>query len=795
MRKITIWSLVILTVILSWGIGSPRAGEISLTYRFEEPRVESAGNQFSRIFFSSTVQAGKAGEPTFPFRGATILLPPGEAVSHCRIERREWTRIEGEVLLHPRQYPVPGFESDRGESRFLYRGSVYQGEEWIHPPLSDFRTQYLRGHAIAVGSFSPVAFRPSTREAGYYRSIRVILTTAPRAESSRALGLLRTDPETLARVRELIDNPRDLSRYDLFRPGLSAGADDYRYLIIPPALFAGDFIPLRDFYQRRGMRCQIMTVEDIETSYSGIDTPEKIRNAIFHQYTNYGITHVLLGGDGDGMPGDPMLVPYRGLYAAVQSSGLYEDPDIPADLYYAALDGDWNTDADTLWGEPGEEDFFSEISIGRACVDSADEIEAFINKTTIYQESPVSPQARRALMLGEQLWSNPLTYGGDELDQLIDTCTAYGFSTDGIPPDFDITKHYNRDGDYWDKTSVFSEVNAGTHWLCHAGHCNAGYAMHLYKRDVTDLNFTNDGLTAGFPIVYSYGCYTGAFDVNDCIAEEMVTIDHFAVAFLGNSRFGWFTEGTTNGPSHHFQREFVDAMFSEGYTTLGGANQRSKDETVPFVDLPDEYEPGAHRWCFYCLNLLGDPALDAWTDTPSSMSVNHAPVINPGDTMFAVETDAGAATGSLYWKGISYACGTCGGDGHILLHLDTTIPPAVDSLELTVTAHNRLVYRDTILVDDTVGEEGPSPRLVLLQNVPNPFNPVTVIRYSLEREGPVDLRVYDVAGREVDCLVKGTRSGGFHTVTWRPRALASGIYFYVLRTERERISRKAVLLR
>ena len=70
---------------------------------------------------------------------------------------------------------------------------------------------------------------------------------------------------------------------------------------------------------------------------------------------NHGITRVLLGGDANGAPGDPKIVPCRGLYCAVQSHpSLYEDENIPADLYFAALDGDWNGDGDGLWGEPGE---------------------------------------------------------------------------------------------------------------------------------------------------------------------------------------------------------------------------------------------------------------------------------------------------------------------------------------------------------------------------------------------------------------------------------------------------------
>jgi hypothetical protein len=405
-------------------------------------------------------------------------------------------------------------------------------------------------------------------------------------------------------------------------------------------------------------------------------------------------------------------------------------------------------------------------------------------------------------MLGEQLWSNPLTYGCNELDQLIGTCAAYGFTTTGYPTDWAFTKYYDRDLGSWAKSAVWTSVNAGTGWVNHAGHTNSGYAMRLSRSDVTDVNFTNDGVTAGFPIAYSYGCYAGSFDNRstssyesvDCIGELMCTIQHFSAAFIGNSRYGWFTEGTTNGPSHHYQREFFDAMFTEGITTLGEANVRSKDETVPFIDLPDEYEPGAHRWCFYVLNVLGDPALDAWTDIPATLSPSHDPGVPRGDTLFAVNAVPGAVA-CLYRDGLCYGRGVADEYGYIPVSIYRAIPPEISALELDVRAHDRIVYRDTIAVLAPAGGGAPSAAVSLAQNRPNPFNPSTEIRFTLPRTGPVDIRAYDAAGREVARIFSGTKQAGEHSIAWRSGSLPSGVYFYVLRAGGVTLTRKAVLLR
>jgi subtilisin family serine protease len=87
---------------------------------------------------------------------------------------------------------------------------------------------------------------------------------------------------------------------------------------------------------------------------------------------------------------------------------------------------------------------------------------------------------------------------------------------------------------------------------------------------------------------------------------------------------------------------------------------------------------------------------------------------------------------------------------------------------------------------------------MLLQNYPNPFNPKTKIVYdvpgSRSREF-VELRVFDVLGREVAMLVNGERGPGSYTVEFDASNLASGVYFYRLRGSGFSITRKLMVLR
>jgi len=91
------------------------------------------------------------------------------------------------------------------------------------------------------------------------------------------------------------------------------------------------------------------------------------------------------------------------------------------------------------------------------------------------------------------------------------------------------------------------------------------------------------------------------------------------------------------------------------------------------------------------------------------------------------------------------------------------------------------------------------PRIVLAQNFPNPFNPLTTIRFQCDAPGPLTLGVYDVQGRRVRVLVDRYLSAGEWEVAWDGtdgwgRRVSSGVYFYRLEAGDLARSRKMLLL-
>jgi len=194
--------------------------------------------------------------------------------------------------------------------------------------------------------------------------------------------------------------------------------------------------------------------------------------------------------------------------------------------------------------------------------------------------------------------------------------------------DHNIEKFYDRDIGTWSKNTLIAKINQGKSFLHHNGHANTTYSMRMNLPDITNTNFNLvDGIIHNFIPVYSHGCYSGAFDASDCIAEKMVNIDRFALAYIGNARYGWFNEGQTEGPSAHLHREFTSALYSKNINRLGATHLESKIATAPWVTLPGQYEDGALRHCVYSCNVLGDPALAVWTDNLIQVNATYQDTI------------------------------------------------------------------------------------------------------------------------------------------------------------------------
>ena len=90
--------------------------------------------------------------------------------------------------------------------------------------------------------------------------------------------------------------------------------------------------------------------------------------------------------------------------------------------------------------------------------------------------------------------------------------------------------------------------------------------------------------------------------------------------------------------------------------------------------------------------------------------------------------------------------------------------------------------------------------LLLHPNSPNPFNPMTTLRFDLPAKTSVNLTIFTLTGRRVATLVDGVLAAGRHDITWNgrddgARAVASGTYIYRLRAAGRTLTRKMTVVR
>jgi hypothetical protein len=144
------------------------------------------------------------------------------------------------------------------------------------------------------------------------------------------------------------------------------------------------------------------------------------------------------------------------------------------------------------------------------------------------------------------------------------------------------------------------------------------------------------------------------------------------------------------------------------------------------------------------------------------------------------------------------------GDVDLMSHtpFDVVYYPAANQEHGTITAESKAWFLAEVERGATAVPpvEPAGAGVVLHQNVPNPFNPSTSIRFTLPRAGDVTVAVYDAAGRRVVTLFAGRARAGTTQLSWDGtdgggRRVSSGVYFYRLETGSRVLTKKMTVLK
>jgi hypothetical protein len=98
-------------------------------------------------------------------------------------------------------------------------------------------------------------------------------------------------------------------------------------------------------------------------------------------------------------------------------------------------------------------------------------------------------------------------------------------------------------------------------------------------------------------------------------------------------------------------------------------------------------------------------------------------------------------------------------------------------------------------VDEDESDNLTPKGFALSQNYPNPFNPSTTIKYGIKERSFVELKVYDILGREIASLINEEQNAGYHEINFNASKLSSGVYLYQLKAGQFIETKKMLLLK
>jgi len=686
-KKIT--GNVLATILFLVGVSHGQTGQIKHRISLEPDKLQLiTGKDYTKVCLGNSDIIRETGAPQLPAISVKLLVPAGKEYTDFSFTINSSVSFLTDKIIYPVQKPhiLSHIQRKQDKISFTEPEPFYYNRERYPADIIKFTgTEYIGDRQIIHFLFHPVIYKPPLKELVFYHDVELTVHYA------HALGKKRNfrrkfpiSSDYSKFINSLVSNkePENVTHELGKKAEIILPTDRVFYVIITNGELSPVFQDLADWKTRKGMNAKIVTVNRISSEFTGRDLQEKIRNFITHAYSEWGAEWILLGGDTG-------IIPDRKAFAMDCEMNRQGDNDIPCDLYYAALDGNWNSDNDDVFGEIDDDtDLYPEVYVGRASVENIQEARNYVHKLLTYECFPSRDYILKALFLAEILWNSPLTDAGVGKDVIGDTYFPERFQ--------EITKLYESLGNET-REAALNEINGGNHFINHDGHawysvlsCGAG-ALGL--NDMDNLKNAQE-----YSVLYSIGCWPGAFDY-DCIGERFICAPYGGgVAFIGNSRYGWGSPGNpVFGYSNRFDQQFYRYIFHENLYKIGAALAAVK---VNFANR--SLTENVYRWHQYQLNLLGDPEMPVWTDVPKEL-ISKSPLEIPAkESIFpvTVENARGPVPGALVCvmkENEVYARGYTGEDGAVNFKIAPRTP---GYMSITVTAQNYLPISDSIRVTE-----------------------------------------------------------------------------------------------
>lgn len=619
---------VMLAVALAGPVGADELVTVT-TARSELSLSETRG--YLQVTLRGAVCQPAAGAPMLPQRPVHVLLPPGQAAAGVEVI----AAVPETIRLAVPVQPCPGVrtvgdvagQGPTAAAPATVNGAIYASDDPYPGGLVELAGQGDFGpYRMAAVALHPLRYVPSRGLLLYYPRIDFAVRTVDGIPATAQTG---SERDRLFRTiaAKMVVNPGLLARYDALaamRGGQEGGEEDagapsggqYQYLIVTTPELQPALEPLAAWKTQKGVPAKVVTTDWIRQHGAGADPAEALRSFIKGELSR-GVLWVLLAGP---VP----ALPHR-------SANGY-----PSDLYFSDMDGDWNANRNSVWGETADSaELYPDVFVGRLPASDAAEAANMVGKILAYERAAAADYQTKLLFIGADLYPADPTPTGAVKDSIqAQHVSAY--------PNLTVDKLYPTTEPGLDRTTVLAALNQGyglVNFSDHADYYSMGCGMQTGGGQIT-LGDVAGLSNAGRPsVIYAIGCYNGAFD-HSCIGQRFLGSANGACAFIACSREAWYIPGDPYASvSYLFDRQFFSSLLSDSVYNIGAALGMAKASLIP------SSADGLMRWSQYEINLLGDPEMAVWTDSVRVMLLGGPDSLMLGADTVAV-TVADSVTGS-----------------------------------------------------------------------------------------------------------------------------------------------------
>ena len=625
------------------------------------------GERFDRYSIENDPPAGPAGWPELPSLVRLVLIPPESGVE-LKVTRLQ-THVVPNVNPFPRQPLTSDNELFSGQASDFLENDVPLIRDahidevdgfWPNEIAALGKPAVMRGYRLVPVVINPVRFNPATREMEVVDQLEFELDYTSQLNLDNFVknpGKARPSKAVDKLIRQIVVNPPPPPERDLGMRGGSIlyvlGSDNQWNPIMD------ELDPLIYWRQKMGWTVNTLRVNNPQDANS-------TRRAIqwFYDEADVPPEHIVLCGDTDGN------FPF-GFFNHQAGAGYpYE-----SDHDFTMLEGD---------------DLLPEASVGRLIFNTSNMLRDIVAKTIQYEANPFIGEGNA------QGWQKRAAV--EAIGQIMTSPPDICRWTKRLMLSNDYTQvnelYWEQGGNERDNRQfVFDNINGGCSIFVHRGRLFMGTFAFA------DVEQLRNGRMLPFVMIIT--CNTGDYG------------EHNSSSYYFSERFSFHPNGGAIGAigvagANHtayanlYVTGTMDALFTQGISNQGWAHVGGKLALYSHYfdrgDIPHGENRNMEAWLtqLYIVNLMGDPAVDLFTDVPRALAVTCPDALWSGDTHVEVtvlheddDSPALDATVCLYAGVSCQLVKHPDADGHVVFDIDPVWTER-DSVFLTITGHNLL---------------------------------------------------------------------------------------------------------